>query len=206
MRHTSSPHTVKQLPIYSPPPTASHAVPPPPPFLQVLSLQSCDVDGNEWSDAFDSWRGEVVRSLLAHFFLQPPAGFSSGGRWGGGSGGWLGRVQNIMQPPAVQQAQGWCGVRSLLAHFFLQPPAAFSSGGAHQEGASNAGAGLGRCACLDGMRLVTLPPCRSIAGDDGAAAVSIVSTDFRLQSAPQRLCLVLQVLCQKAPCGCSCSC
>jgi len=46
---------------------------------QVLSLQSCDVDGNEWSDAFDSWRGEVVRSLLAHFFLQPPAGFNSGG-------------------------------------------------------------------------------------------------------------------------------
>lgn len=65
--------------------------------------------------------------------------------WGVG----LGRVQNIMQPPAVQQSQGWCGVRSLLAHFFLQPPAGFSSGGAHKEGASNAGAGSGRCACLD---------------------------------------------------------
>lgn len=35
MRHTSSPHTVKQLPIYSPPPTASRAVPPPPPLPRI---------------------------------------------------------------------------------------------------------------------------------------------------------------------------
>lgn len=51
-------------------------------------MQSCDVDGNEWMDAFDAWRGEVVRALLAHFFVQPPAGFSAGegGGWMGGCG------------------------------------------------------------------------------------------------------------------------
>lgn len=47
--------------------------------LQVLEMQSCDVDGNEWMDSFDAWRTEVVKSLLVTFFVQPPEGFSAGG-------------------------------------------------------------------------------------------------------------------------------
>jgi hypothetical protein len=47
--------------------------------LQVLEMQSCDVDGNEWMDSFDAWRTEVVKSLLVTFFVQPPEGFSAAG-------------------------------------------------------------------------------------------------------------------------------
>lgn len=42
-------------------------------------MRSSDVDSHDWMDAFDSWRKSLVKSLLVHFLVQPPAGFSSSG-------------------------------------------------------------------------------------------------------------------------------
>jgi hypothetical protein len=91
---------------------------------QVLAMQSCDVDGNEWMDSFDGWRGEVVKSLLVTFFVQPPAGFSAAG-----AQKWVGSCQfacmreflaACKQDGAFYAAPRPCMSAFVLSHVYVQ--------------------------------------------------------------------------------------